>query len=118
MHSIAIQATAPAWVTIRPKAGGSTVFNRLMHAGDTWSVPPTQTGLLLLTTGNAGATQITVDNTPVVSMGPPGTVFRDLPLDPDMLKSGHLPPSRPPHAKPAARPDPTEASPASSTGTQ
>ena len=88
---IVVKATGNAWVTIKPKAGPA-VFNRLMHAGDSWSVPPNLPGLLL-TTGNAGATTLTVDNTPVVQIGPPGTVFRELPLDADMLKTGHLPPS-------------------------
>lgn len=104
-HVVAIKATALAWVTIRPKAGGSAVFNKLMHAGDSWAVPPGTQGLLLLTTGNAGATQLTVDDQPVVKLGPDGTVFRDLPLDADMLKSGHLPPSRPPRPKPASHPE-------------
>jgi cytoskeleton protein RodZ len=101
---IVVTATAPAWVTVKPQAGGKAVFNKLMHAGDSWTMPPGTPGPLLLTTGNAGATQLAVDGTPVVSLGPAGTVFRDLPLDAAMLKSGHLPPSRPPKPKPATRP--------------
>ncbi len=97
---ILVRATANAWVTIKPKAGGPAVFNKLMHAGDTWPVPA-GAAALLLTTGNAGGTQLTVDNAPVVALGPNGTVFRELPLDPDMLKTGHLPPSVRPRARPA-----------------
>ncbi len=95
---IVVKATANAWVTIKPKTGPA-VLNRLMHAGDTWSVPPNVPGLLL-TTGNAGGTVLTVDSMPVVQLGPSGTVFRELPLDPDMLKTGHLPPSVRPRPKP------------------
>ena len=97
---VLVKANADAWVTIRPGAG-APVFNKLMHAGDSWPVPAAATGLLL-TTGNAGATEIDVDNVPAVSLGASGAVRRDLPLDPDMLKSGHLPPSG--HARPKPAP--------------
>ncbi len=93
---ILIKAGADAWVTVKAKSG-PPVFNKLMHAGDVWPVPPAAAGLLL-TTGNAGGTEIDVDGSPVVSLGTSGAVRRDLPLDADMLKSGHLPPSG--HTKP------------------
>ncbi len=97
---IVVKATADAWVTVKLKAGAA-VFNKLMHAGDTWPVPASPAGLLL-TTGNAGGTQLLVDNAPGPGLGASGAVFRDLPLDPDMLKSGHLPPSRSSRPKPPA----------------
>ena len=96
---IVVKANADAWVTVKPKSG-PPAFNRLMHAGDTWPVPPGAAGLSL-TTGNAGGTELDVDNTPVVSLGASGAVRRDLPLDADLLKSGHLPPSGHAKAKPA-----------------
>ena len=101
---IVVKANADAWVTVKSKSG-PPVFNKLMHAGDIWPVPPGAAGLLL-TTGNAGGTELDVDNAPVVSLGISGAVRRDLPLDADMLKSGHLPPSghtkpKPPLAEPA-----------------
>jgi cytoskeleton protein RodZ len=98
---IVVKATADAWVSVKPKGGGAAVFNKLMHAGDSWAVPASPPDLLL-TTGNAGGTQLTADTVAVPSLGGSGAVFRDLPLDADMLKSGHLPPSRPAHPKPAA----------------
>jgi cytoskeleton protein RodZ len=97
---ILVKATADAWVTVKPK-GGAAIFNKLMHAGDTWPVPVDKTGLLL-TTGNAGGTEIDVDGTSVAGVGGSGMVRRDLPLDPDMLKSGHLPPIVHGKPKPAA----------------
>jgi cytoskeleton protein RodZ len=87
---IVVKATADAWVTVKPK-GGAPVFNKLMHAGDTWPVPADTPGLLL-TTGNAGGTEIDVDGTPVPGVGGSGMVRHDLPLDADLLKSGHVPP--------------------------
>lgn len=88
-----IRATADAWLTVKPKTGPA-VLNKLMHAGDSWPVPPNAEGLTL-TTGNAGGTQIDVDGTPITaSLGGSGAVRRDLPLDADMLRSGKLPPAR------------------------
>jgi cytoskeleton protein RodZ len=75
-----------------------------MHAGETWSAPADKTGLLL-TTGNAGGTEIDVDGAPIPqSLGTSGAVRRDVPLDPDLLKSGKLPPP-----KARAKPKPAEA---------
>jgi cytoskeleton protein RodZ len=89
---VVIKASADAWVTVKQK-GGPALLNRLMHAGDSWPVPPGKDGLTL-TTGNAGGTQIEVDGAPVLaSLGGSGAVRRDLPLDADLLKSGRLPPA-------------------------
>jgi cytoskeleton protein RodZ len=86
-----IRATADAWVTVK-QPGGPPLLNKLMHAGESWTVPPDKTGLTL-TTGNAGGTQIDIDGAPIpASLGGSGAVRRDLPLQADMLKSGKLPP--------------------------
>jgi cytoskeleton protein RodZ len=86
-----IRATADAWVTVKQQ-GGPPLLNKLMHAGESWTVPPDKTGLTL-TTGNAGGTQIDINGTPIpASLGGSGAVRRDLPLQADMLKSGKLPP--------------------------
>ncbi len=96
---LVVKATADAWVTIKQKAG-PTLFSKLMHAGDTWPVPADKKDLLM-TTGNAGGTEIDVDGTPVQGLGGNGLVRHDLPLDADALKSGHLPPIGRPKPKPA-----------------
>jgi len=95
-----LKATADAWVTVKQK-GGTALFSKLMHAGDTYPVPADKTDLVL-TTGNAGGTEIDVDGTPTANLGGNGVVRRNLPLDPDMLKSGHLPPLAQPKPKPQA----------------
>lgn len=107
---IVIKATADAWVTVK-QPGGPALLSKLMHGGDTWPVPAGKTGLTL-TTGNAGGTEIDVDGAVIpVSLGGSGMVRRDLPLDADALKSGHIPPpparGKPRPALPPA-PDVTE----------
>lgn len=72
-----------AWVQVRD-AKGPILLNRVLHAGETWSVP---TGAkLLLTTGNAGGTEVLTDGVAGPVLGAVGTVKRDVPLDPDALK--------------------------------
>jgi cytoskeleton protein RodZ len=70
-----------SWIQVREK-NGPVLLNRVMRAGETWPVPKGQG--LLLTTGNAGGTEILVDGNPTPSLGGPGAVRRDIPLDPDV----------------------------------
>ena len=67
------------------------LLNRVMRAGETWAVPGK--GQLLLTTGNAGGTELLVDGVTTPSLGGDGAVRRDLPLDPDLIRDGRLAPS-------------------------
>jgi cytoskeleton protein RodZ len=98
---IVIKATADAWITVKQKAGPA-LLNKLMHAGDVFAVPADKTGLAL-TTGNAGGTELDVDGAPVPGLGASGMVRRNLPLDPDALKAGNLPPVAAPRPKPAGQ---------------
>jgi cytoskeleton protein RodZ len=54
----------------------------------TWLVPARTD--LLMTTGNAGGTDIVVDRATTPGQGGSGAVRRDLPLDPDQIKDGKL----------------------------
>lgn len=98
---IVVKATADAWITVK-QPNGPPVLNKLMRAGDSWTMPVAAKDLTL-TTGNAGGTSIEVDGTPIPqSLGISGAVRRDVPLDADVLKSGKLPPPKPrAKAKPA-----------------
>ncbi len=99
---IVVTTSADAWVTVK-QPNGPPVLNKMMHAGESWAAPADKTGLVL-TTGNAGATAISVDGTPMSEpLGTPGMVRRNVPLDADLLKSGKLPPP-PPRGKPKALP--------------
>jgi len=84
---ILIRANADAWVQVRDRAG-TVLLNRILHAGETWPVPAGPN--LLLTTGNAGGTELLVDGVLTPSLGSSGAVRRDLPLDPDLAKDGRL----------------------------
>jgi cytoskeleton protein RodZ len=67
---------------------GATLLNRVVKAGETWLVPPRAD--LLLTTGNAGGTDIVVNGATTPSLGGNGVVRRDLSLEPDQIKDGRL----------------------------
>jgi cytoskeleton protein RodZ len=84
---ILLRASADAWVQVRDRSG-NVLLTRLLHAGDSWEVPAKPN--LLLTTGNAGGTDIVVDGVSTPSLGGSGVVRRDLPLDPDLIKDGKL----------------------------
>ncbi len=82
---IVLRANADAWIQVRDRSG-TILLNRILHAGDTWEVPPKPN--LLLVTGNAGGTDLLVDGAVAPSLGGNGAVRRDVPLDPDLLKDG------------------------------
>ncbi len=84
---IVLRATADAWVQVRDRSG-QVLLNRILHAGETWPVPPKPN--LLLTTGNCGGTDLLVDGVATPALGANGVVRRDLPLDPDLIKDGKL----------------------------
>ena len=88
---IVLRANADAWLQVRDKSG-QVLLSRTLHAGETWEVPPRPN--LLLTTGNAGATDVLLDGVATGPLGGNGAVRRDLPLDPDLIKDGKLPPIR------------------------
>jgi cytoskeleton protein RodZ len=96
---IVLKATADAWMTVKQKMG-PPLMSKLMHAGDSWPVPPDRTDLMM-TTGNAGGTEVDVDGTAVPSLGPSGLVRKNIPLDPAALKSGQSTPAGPARPKPA-----------------
>lgn len=85
---VVIRATSTAWVEVHD-ASGAVVFTKLMRPGETWTVPD-HPGLVL-TTGNAGGTQLLVNGKPAPSLGSSGEVERDQPLDPALIKAGALP---------------------------
>lgn len=85
---IVLRARADAWLQVRDRAG-PVLLNRILRAGETWPVPAKPN--LLLTTGNAGGTELLVDGVVAPALGGAGAVRRDVPLDPDAIKDGKLP---------------------------
>jgi cytoskeleton protein RodZ len=84
---VVVHASADAWLMVKDR-GGAVLLNRTLKAGDSWPVPSRTD--LLLTTGNAGGTDILVDGVATPSLGGSGTVRRDMLLDPDQIKDGKL----------------------------
>jgi cytoskeleton protein RodZ len=71
---------------------GQVLLNRVMRVGDTWTVPKgTQ---LVLSTGNAGGTELLLDGQAMPALGAFGSVRRDVMLDPDALNAAST--ARPP----------------------
>jgi cytoskeleton protein RodZ len=89
---ILLRANADSWVQVRDRAG-QVLLNRILHPGETWEVPAKSN--LLLTTGNAGGTDLLVDGVASQALGGYGAVRRDLPLDADLIKDGKLTPGQP-----------------------
>ena len=81
---ILLRASADAWVQVRER-GGHVLLNRVLRGGESWAVP--KGPALLLTTGNAGGTELLVDGETAPLLGPPGAVRRDIALEPDGLRA-------------------------------
>ena len=94
---VVLRMKSDAWIQVREKQG-PVLLNRVMRGGESWPVPKGQQ--LVLTTGNAGGTEMVVDGVAAPSLGAVGLVRRDVPLDPDLLKAGLAPAPAP---KPAAQ---------------
>ena len=86
---LVLRAKADAWMQVRDRQG-TVLLNRVLRAGETWPAPPKLA--LLLTTGNAGGTEILVDGKATAPLGGDGMVRRDLLLDPDGARDGKLAP--------------------------
>jgi cytoskeleton protein RodZ len=84
---IQVRAVADSWLLVKDRSGAA-LLNRVLKAGETWPVPARTD--LLMTTGNAGGTEIVLDGVATPSLGGNGAVRRDLPLDPDQIKDGKL----------------------------
>jgi cytoskeleton protein RodZ len=86
---VVLRFTGDTWVQVKER-GGDALITKVMRAGDTYPVP--DRGNLILNTGNAGRIEILVDGAEVPSIGGPGSVRKEVPLDPDLLKSGSVVP--------------------------
>lgn len=91
---IVVRARADSWIQVKD-ARGQVLLNRVLRIGESWPVPPHlptagASPALLLTTGNAGGTELLVDGVAAASLGIDGSVRRDLPLDADAIRDGKL----------------------------
>ncbi len=88
---VLLRLNSDTWIQVRERQG-HVLLNRVMRGGESWPVP--KGAALLLTTGNAGGTELLVDGEATPPLGPSGAVRRDVALEPDMLKGGST--GRPP----------------------
>ena len=82
---VVLRFTGDTWVQVKER-GGEALLTKVMRAGETYPVP--NRGNLVLNTGNAGRIEILVDGSDVPPIGGPGSVRKDVPLDPDLLMAG------------------------------
>jgi cytoskeleton protein RodZ len=85
---VVLRFTGDTWIQVKER-GGDALLTKVMRTGETYPVP--DRGNLILNTGNAGRIDILVDGTEVPSIGGPGSVRKEVPLDPDLLRSGLVP---------------------------
>jgi cytoskeleton protein RodZ len=83
---VTILAREDSWVQLTG-AAGELLLTRILRAGDIYRAPNRDD--LVLMTGNAGALEITVDGIQVSSLGPIGSVRRNVSLAPDRLLAGN-----------------------------
>ena len=83
---IVLSALGPTWVEIRDTENNEVLLTRVLYFGDRYRAP-NRTGLVFMT-GNAGDLRITVDGQSVPSIGPKGSVRRNVQLDPAALRQG------------------------------
>jgi cytoskeleton protein RodZ len=86
---VVLHFTGDTWVQVKER-GGQALVTKVMKAGDIFPVPTRAN--LVLSTGNAGRVEILVDGVAVPSIGGPGSVRKDVALDPDQLKAGPVVP--------------------------
>ena len=82
---IVVRARLESWIQITNEKK-EVVFSRVLRSGETYTVPE-QKGLML-TTGNAGGIEISVNGKKLKSLGTVGLVKRDIPLDAKKLRDG------------------------------
>lgn len=76
---VTLIAARPAWVRVRGD-DRSVIFEKVMDAGDTWTVPAAHSDALL-NVGESGALYLAVNGRTIGPVGPTGTVTSDLSLD-------------------------------------
>ncbi len=79
---IVVLATDSSYVAIKNK-DAEQLFAKLMNPGDRYEVPSGAN--LILETGNAGGLQIIIGDKPPLTLGYPGEVMRNIPLNAEWL---------------------------------
>ena len=80
---VVLHAVEPTYVEVRSLETDEVLLGRLLRAGERYR-PPDRRGLVL-SVGNAGGLEITVDGVPIPRLGAAGAVVRHIPIDGDLL---------------------------------
>ena len=91
---VTLTATGPVWLRVYEE-GGATLMERTMAAGETWQVPATATRPMLRV-GAPEALRVTVGQTMIPPLGPPGIPVGNVSVRPEDLVAraqGQAPPA-------------------------
>jgi cytoskeletal protein RodZ len=80
---VEILAVRPSWVRVN-SADGTVLFEKILEAGERYSVPPLETAAVFRT-GNSGSVYFVVNGVTYGPAAPGANVVKDIPLAPDTL---------------------------------
>jgi cytoskeleton protein RodZ len=103
---IVIRARGESWVQVRDSRANQSLYDRVMRAGDSWSVPNREG--LVLTTGKAENLDLVVDGQASPALAGATGVRRGIALDAERLRNAPetTAPARPAQPAPAPAPRP------------
>ncbi|MES2710849.1 MAG: RodZ domain-containing protein [Pseudomonadota bacterium] len=97
---ITLRSRNDTWMQLRDTRERRVIADRVLRAGESFSVPGREG--LVLTLGRADAVELLVDGNAAPALTGAVGVRRDIPMDPDRLRAGPLPaPPPPPRPVPA-----------------
>lgn len=85
-EGIVFHAVEPAYIEVRSVETNEVLVERLLRAGERYRAPEGRG--LVLSVGNAGGLEITVDGIQIPRLGESGTVVRHVPIDAELLLRG------------------------------
>ena len=85
-EGVVFYAVEPTYIEVRSVETDEVLLGQLLQAGERYR-PPDRRGLVL-SVGNAGGLEITVDGVPIPRLGATGAVMRHIPIDGDLLLRG------------------------------
>ena len=80
---VVFHAIEPTYIEVRSLETEEVLVGRLLHTGERYRAPDRRG--LVLSVGNAGGLEITVDGIPIPRLGAVGAILRNIPLDGDLL---------------------------------
>jgi hypothetical protein len=82
-EGVEVLAVRPSWVRVNA-ADGTVLFEKILDAGERYSVPPLETAAVFRT-GNSGSIYFVVDGVTYGPVAPGAQVVKDIALSPEAL---------------------------------